>query len=520
MNKKTISLLKRSIVKIQGVNTTYNFVEPYLQAEEYESGGTAFFVDDTLFGSRFPRKAHCRYLLTNFHVVQNYNTKYAILEWPERCKSYMTAEVLFVSPNLDVAILELDLRLPQPKWWLGDSSQWLETIKNCPINMNIIKGCSQSVKCIGYPNLQGDNQISDGTLSSRNMGMLSCDLTLNSGNSGGPLFHKNMVIGICTASVSDSERLALAVPIQEIFRFFNYWTTYSDRILRLPCWGLEVKKLTKDYMEYKNINSKYQGALIKHVIDGQSACKAGLKEGDILLAIETKDQRGETVRYDIDSFGQVKFASTDKRQQLTTIEFMLNLDPDFLLIHYYRRRRTYTTSIKLKPIDFKVRMRYPSYENTMEYDLFGGMVFSDLHLNHLQGDVDDDEEEEEILFDHSILNTLKKSSGMDHIVIITHINPQSYVCFSTDIQENEQVIKINGKKIKSCNHLSTVLDSIAKDYYQGKIKFIEMETTNNVHVLNLEALSDQEREDNATHHYKKVLRLLNQRGRKKRKRRT
>ena len=128
------------------MNRTYNFDIPYNLHEEYECGGTAFFVDPKGFGDKFTIKRNSRYLLTNFHVVQNFISKQCILEWPERNKSYLMAEVKYVAPNLDVAILELDVGLPQVKWWTGDHIQWLEGIKNCPLNTkDIIKGASQQI---------------------------------------------------------------------------------------------------------------------------------------------------------------------------------------------------------------------------------------------------------------------------------------------------------------------------------------------------------------------------------------
>ncbi len=519
MNSKFIQRIKRSIVKIQGVNRNYNFDAPYLLQDEYESGGTGFFVNPKEFGSKFPLKRNCRYILTNFHVVQHFSNRNCLVEWPERNQSYMICEVRFVSPNLDFAILELDVGSLQPKWWTGDHIQWLETIKNCPLNTkDIVKGCSQSIKAIGFPNLQNDYMISDGTLSSRGLGMLSLDLSINAGNSGGPLFLKNKVIGICTATICDSERLALAVPIQEIFRFLNYWTNYDTIILRLPCWGMGMKKLTMDYMDYKGIDHAFTGALVKSTIKDQACANAGLKKGDILMGIETKDNNGKVIKYKIDNFGQVEFCSTDKRVRIDSVEYLLNLDPDYLVIHYYRRKKIHQVHVHLQPIDFKVRLRYPTYEE-IEWTVFGGMIFSDLHLNMLTVDAEEEEEEEEVAFDHSLLNDLKKSQGMESIVIVTHIIPQSYITFASELEINDRIIKINNTKVKDTTHLIDILDKLAGDYYKGKSasSFITLKTQNNEHVLSLEKLSAQERSDNMTQHYNTPLRLLRQRNKRKRR---
>lgn len=523
MNQRTINSIKKSVCKVHGVNRAYNFHQPYQLNDEYESGGTGFFVNPKHFGSEFKEKQNCRYLLTNFHVVSNYDQKSCLLEWPERNKSYLIADVLYVAPNLDVAILELNIGVPQVKWWSGDHVEWIESIKNCPLNTtDIIKGSSQKVKCIGFPNLQSDYQLSDGTLSSRGLGMLSCDLSINAGNSGGPLFLSNKVVGICTASVCDAERLALAVPIQEIFRFFQHYCQFTSQILRLPCWGMSLKNLSPEYMDFKNIDRAFNGVLIKSVIKNQSCCKAGLKKGDIIVGIETKDMKGNIIKYNVDTFGQVQFSSTDMRVSIDSVEFMLNLDPKYLILHVYRRKKLYTINVYLKPIDFKVRTRYPTYES-ISYTMIGGVCISELHLNMLTNKSDDeDEEEEECIFDHSVLNTLKKTSGMEAMCVITHIPPQSYVSFAAnDLSEHDHITKINNIKISNMHQLSSLLDKIADDYYSNKNEksnYIVIHTSNDEHVLSLDQISETERELNKSMLVSLPLRFLRKKKTKKRKR--
>jgi len=522
MSVRFINDIKNSVCKVLGVNRLYNFDIPYSLNEQYESGGTGFFVDPVEFGSKFTAKRNSRYLLTNFHVVQNFVSKQCILEFPQRNKSYLMAEVMFVAPNLDVAVLELDISLPQVKWWSGDHIQWLEGIKNCPLNTkDIVKGASQQITAIGFPNLCQDYQISNGSLSSRGLGMLSCDLSINSGNSGGPLFHKNKVIGICTATICDSERLSLAVPIQEIFRFFNYFCCFKKQILRLPCWGFTLKNVTDDYLDFKGVDRAFKGVLLKDIIEKSPADKCGLKKGDILMGIETIDKSGKTIKYNIDTFGQITFASTDKRVRIDCVEYMLNLDPSTLFMHYYRKKKIYRKAITMEAIDFKVRTRFPAYED-LQYTIFGGLVFTDFHLNMLEGD-EEEEEEVDNIFDHGVLNTLKTSYGMSSMVILTHIPPQSYTSFSTDLQENDQIVKVNNKKVKGIHHLISMLDRIVKEYYSTtstKSNFITLSTTSDEHVLSIPQLSEAEREMSSALKDTVLLRLLKKKKEKKRKRRS
>lgn len=514
MSAKTIGKVKKSIFKVQGVNRQHNWTEPYLIDHEWENGGTGFFVDPLLFGDKFKAKPNYRYAITNFHVVASYNTSYCILEWPERKKAYISAKIIHVLPQLDCAILMIDPKEPQPRWWLGDHHEFISKIPNLTLNTkDIIKGESQNVFSVGFPNLQDDYQISQGVMSGRGMGMIQLDISFNGGNSGGPLFIKSKVIGICTASVSESERLGLAIPIQTLARYFQHWAGgYSKMILRTPQWGIQYKTLTRDYLEWKGIDTAFTGALVKRVLDGQAASTAGLKQNDIITGIESGDQK-----FKVDNYGNVKVQWCDKRIGIETLEFVLNLDPNQIVIHYIRRKKIHTTAILPHHIDFKIRRMFPQYE-TCDFACLGGMVFQNLNLNILNPIVEDEDDEEETIFDNTILSTIKKDAGMKEIVVCTHITPQSYVSMTEGLAEHDQIVKVNNKAITSIKHFKSVVDSIVKQYYSKKIDYLIIETQNDKHVYSMDKLSQQERSDNEKNHVPAhYLRLLV--NRKKRRRR-
>lgn len=516
MSAKTIAKVKKSITKVQGVNRQHNWTEPYLIDHEYENGGTAFFIDPIFFGTKFKVKKNARYLLTNFHVVVNYNTSYCILEWPERKKAYMSAKIIHVLPQLDCAILMIDTSEPQPRWWMGDHHEFLSQIPNLTLNTkDIIKGESQNVFSVGFPNLQDDYQISQGVMSGRGMGMIQLDISFNGGNSGGPLFIKSKVIGICTASVSESERLGLAIPIQTLARYFQHWAGgYSKIILRTPQWGIKYKTLTEDYLKWKKIDTSFTGALVKRILENQASFTAGLKENDIIVGIESNN-----LKYKVDNYGNVKVPWCDKRIGIETLEFMLNLDPENITLHYYRKGKINTTKICPHYIDFKVRRMFPNYEKC-DYACVGGMVFQNLNLNILNPITEEEEDEEEsVAFDNNILTTIEKDSGMKEIVVCTHITPQSYVSMTEGLSENDQIIKVNNKRVTSLQHFKSIMNSVVKQYYANKLDFVVIDTHNDQHVYSISKLSQQERCENEKGQVpaKDLTLLLNRKKRKRRK---
>lgn len=446
-------------------------MEPYLYNEEYETGGTGFFVNPSIFG-KFPKKRNCRYLLTNFHVVRHLPLRTCLLEWPRRASSYLSAKVIYVVPQLDVAILEVDTHAKHSKWWGNDVQSFLKDVPNLVLDTtSMIKGNSQKCKAIGFPNLQEDYQLSDGVISGRGLGMIQMDITLNGGNSGGPLFYRNKVIGICTASVADSERLGLAVPMQMVYSFFTKWATYTTCCLRTPTWGIIQKVLTPDYMDYKNIASQYKGTLVKKVLPAQAADQAGLKKDDIIMRIISGDT------YQVDMHGKVTVPWTDKQVPITDSEFILSLSED-VVFEVYRNRRVKRIYIQPRVIDFKVRVRYPYYEE-VDYECYGGMVFTNLCLNQLQ---DSDDEEEDY---SNILHDVQSTDGLEDMVIVSHIAPQSHVD-TVGLKEFDRIKSVNKRKVENVKELGKLLDANTSK------EFIEIETKDDTHVFKVSNLAVHE----------------------------
>ena len=75
--------------------------------------------------------------------------------------------------------------------------------------------------------------------------------------------------------------------------------------------GLQVKNLTQSTWIIKTLTA-HSVTLEKSLIDKQACSKAGLK-GDIIVGIETKDSKGNILKYKVDSFAQVQFESTDMK---------------------------------------------------------------------------------------------------------------------------------------------------------------------------------------------------------------
>ena len=499
MNSKQVQKAKKSVCKVMGVHRAFNYKEPYMVEEEGQFGGTAFFVHPNLFGSKFPIEiGDCRFALTNFHVVDTLDDGKCQLKYPSKGNSCITESVVFVVPSLDVAILKIDPHGEHPLWFdSGDIRDFIEKIPNLMIEKSVIKGNSQNVVAIGFPNLSSDYQLAEGCISGRGLGMIQCTISLNGGNSGGPLMCKNKVIGICTASISDSESLGLAVPIHQIMRFFQNWATYDTIILSTPSWGILTKTTTPDYLDYHGIDKSIQGCTVKKMVkDVGCMYQSSIRESDILMGITSAGKR-----YNIDNYGLVEVPWTDKRVPIENQEFIISLDPVDIKIDIFKwnnKRMKRNVTVHPSTIHFKVRHTYHAWES-IDYAILGGCVFMNLSMNHLDVDDEDDEAYCPVSQVPSITSFIHESMHMENAVVVTHIPAQSHVAAQKLLNPFDRIIKCNNKKVKNVVHLQEMIFNAVTafngDPLNVKKQFIVLHTTTDKVYLNMFKLLVREAQD-------------------------
>lgn len=129
------------------------------------------------------------YLITNYHVIESYETGYANVFYEGR---FHSSRIAGLSLEDDIAVIRLDDKLPGCGW--SDSSS-LELAEN--------------VYAIGWPNSPyGESTITKGIFSryayldDESMPMIQTDTPINPGNSGGPLINRCGVIGINTSKIN------------------------------------------------------------------------------------------------------------------------------------------------------------------------------------------------------------------------------------------------------------------------------------------------------------------------------
>jgi serine protease Do len=296
------------------------FGDPRQQRQPSASSGSGFIVSED------------GYILTNNHVVENFDRIRVKLN---DNREY-TAKLVGRDPQTDVAVLKIDGK-NLPITVMGDDNQakvgeWVLAIGN-PLGLeHTVTAGIISAKGRGgnvLPDLSRDRySITD---------HIQTDAAINPGNSGGPLVNiRGEVIGINSAIATRTgyyQGYGFAIPITLARDVMN--DLIKNGRVRRAVIGVSIRDLTPEDAEAAGLK-EIKGVLVAgYSSDDSPARRAGLEEGDVIVAADGKDadrvstlQRiirshapGETVNLDVMRFGskksfKVKLAEQPADEQL------------------------------------------------------------------------------------------------------------------------------------------------------------------------------------------------------------
>ena len=227
------------------------------------------------------------YVATNKHVVSGASKIGVILD---DGAAYEDVELVGTDPLNDFAIIKINNVNNLSPVKLGDSKttsagQQVVAIGNAlgayqnSVTSGIISGKGRSLTATDSGRTQYET-LSD---------MIQTDAAINGGNSGGPLVNAaGEVIGINTAYASQGNNVGFAIPISSVKGIIK--NVLSGKGFERAVIGVRYINLTPTIAKEKNL-SVTRGALIassknnKAIISGSAGDKAGLKENDIITAV-------------------------------------------------------------------------------------------------------------------------------------------------------------------------------------------------------------------------------------------
>jgi len=227
------------------------------------------------------------YILTNEHVVgEASNVKVKLFDGRE-----FEAEVKGKDAFSDLAVIKIKAQnLPVAE--LGDSNQlrigqWVMAIGNPfgislenpepTVTVGVVSALHRTLPSLG----RSERSMDD---------LIQTDAAINPGNSGGPLVDlRGKIIGINVAIFSTSggyQGIGFAVPIDKAKVILN--RLIKGESIDYGWIGLTIQSMNEELKTYFKLKDDVTGVIVSEVFKDSPAEKAGIKEGDLIIAFDGK----------------------------------------------------------------------------------------------------------------------------------------------------------------------------------------------------------------------------------------
>ncbi len=345
-------------------------------------------------------------VVTNNHVIQDAEDIIVRVNGDKEFK----AKVIGADPLSDIAVLKLDSEDNFIPVKFGNSDK---------------ARIGDWVIAIGNPFGFGGT-VTSGIISARNRSLgltryedyIQTDASINSGNSGGPLFDLNGdVIGINTAILgrSGSIGIGFAIPSNSAKIVIDQLVEFGET--KRGWLGVRIQDVTKEIADVENLGEP-RGALVASVAENSPSQKAGVKAGDIIIEFN-----GEKIR---------------EMKELPTIVARTEVGKN-VKVKIWRNKKEIIKTITLGRLetseDFKV-----AEKKTLPKETFIDKLKINVRLINKE--------------DIKSRNLPNQTSGL----VITKIENDSPLKGSIEL--NSIILEAQKKKIRSINDLSEVVKKV------------------------------------------------------------
>jgi serine protease Do len=237
---------------------------PHKGRQQVQAQGSGFFISADGF------------IVTNNHVVDKAIKVSVVLEDGRT----LDAKIIGRDAKTDLALLKVEAPGPYPFVPLAGAAPRV----------------GENVIAIGNPYGLGGT-VTSGIVSARGRDIgsgpyddfIQIDAAVNRGNSGGPTFNlQGEVVGVNTAIYSPtggSIGLGFAVPSRTVLQVVEQIKQHGS--VERGYLGVRTQSVTQELAEGLGL-TEVKGALVDHAEKGTPAAKAGLKAGDVIVAVNSE----------------------------------------------------------------------------------------------------------------------------------------------------------------------------------------------------------------------------------------
>ncbi len=418
---------KSTVVQIFTCRNHLDIFEPFRAPEQSIVSGSGVVISQD------------GYVLTNYHVVDeasNDEVRKKVGIYAQTClsgKKRFELQYIGGCPSRDVALLQFT---PESfKSYKAITKQEGMPFAELVDSDKIVE--AQPIMLLGHPDGEEEVKITVGYVKGRTVtpkgALIQTTAPVNHGDSGGPFFdEQGRVIGLCVAKKVNAECFGYIIPTNNIMLMFD--DLEKNKILRPPCWGIAFIPTNESTRAY--LKCPEEGVYISDIVDGALAAQAGFKRGDIIVAVDDRP---------LDASGYLFADWTAEKVSLVDYVNRMAIGSD-IKFTYYRAGlpiNVTVTSITRNVAD--VDFFYPCFEAQPDYEIFAGMVVSQLTLNHVAllvaqyGSVE-----------QGLMKYTQEESKLEPRLLITSIFNTSQLHLSRALTRKVNLLsKINGKSVNT-----------------------------------------------------------------------
>ncbi|HEX4069024.1 MAG TPA: trypsin-like peptidase domain-containing protein [Candidatus Babeliales bacterium] len=417
--------VRDTVVQLFVQLSAIDLLEPYKTPQQGSGCGSGFFINDE------------GYLITNAHVVISAKTIWGQI--PSLGKHIIDMEVIGMSPERDLALL----RVTQEGREL--ITKELGGIPYLPLGDSDLVRRSDDVLALGYPLGQQSVKSTNGIISGHEHHLIQMSAPINPGSSGGPLLNiKGEVIGVNSSGITEAQNVGYAIPINTLKTILN--DLYDVKILRKPFLGVRFNNSTETLTKFLG-NPLPGGCYVIETIASSPLEKAGVMRGDMIYEING---------HAVDMYGDMSVPWSEDKISIIDYPIRLAIGDNITIVAFRKgQKKQFTVTLELPELQ-AIRSIYPGYE-TIDYEIFGGMVVQELNVNLIR-----------LLGDHATglrkYGELKNQS--EPVLIITHVFPDTQLYRGRNLPIGATLNEINGTKVKSLADFRQVIKNNAtKEYF-------------------------------------------------------